>query len=772
MMTYVLNHWVWLVIVVVALAAMAADPQGVAAGIGKILRLVGSWPADITYKVQEWTQAALKGLLLFEPATSKDEKEAGEGDRKAPAARRSASWLTRHCLGLLVHVVLAGGVALGAYALESLRGALVQIGVPAGRAPIPLWLAIAFLLTGVPALVGSVFFEGAGWMPEPYRLFPEAKTGVRSGLFWVGVVGMVTSLWVGFNVWVTSGVILQLGQWPLMTNLLNATLGPLTIVTLAVCGFIILLGLPSVLAIPVGALWLSAEIVHVLSSKLQELVEAIAEHVVPQVVKVLSLPGQLVWGILSHLWAILCAAPLIGSLLRARPPTGENDQEQAPEDEFAQLKKELKIGEGQSPAPPRVVTPAVVSLEPKSSLMPVGRVGQGVAAPFLAFLGPFGGKGKLEMVAHVPLDEMPDAFVARMAHKLGAWQVGLSTKDIGIAKSLTSTRAEFESLLFARVGKKVGVRMPTKASSEELLVLPMDIRRVGGAREMLTSLRFESPSLKPLLVLELPLGHPQDAQVQEGLAEVERLWNDQLVLGGLVYDQASPLMRAVGQARQVELLAKTLAGLCVAHWHYPPNGYPVEELVPLTHAFPLLVLSVGSCALLPGPLHSSLDPARWATKDRPLGRGDLPHVVAKTQELIYRVSTDPHTRTVAVAEHLLADRPRVFVLMGGFGVKDPRFRQWLELVGSSLGSDGPTGRPVFLGGTGCPDNSVGAKLFAQAGCLQGLFPAELGSGAARGDTEAKPRGGRRKLGTTELELVPEPPEERGLGQRRVRPQMV
>jgi hypothetical protein len=278
---------------------------------------------------------------------------------------------------------------------------------------------------------------------------------------------------------------------------------------------------------------------------------------------------------------------------------------------------------------------------------------------------------------------------------------------------------------------------------------------------MLTSLHFEVPQQKVLLVLELPVGFREDHEVVENLGEVERLWREGMLLGALVYERGSPLAKSTSQARQVSLLAKIMACVCMAHRHYDPNRAASEELAAICRSYPLMLVSAASCGLLPGTPLSPLDPGNWATRGEPVGKGDLPHTIAKVEELVYRVCTDETTRSVTT-DAPLAERSRVLVVIAPMAPKrDPRFVPFAEEIEGHLGSDGPAGRPLLIGANGCSDGSVRTRFFAQVGCLQGLAVSELGClplseppGRGRGRKPKEPDG---------------PVPEVGVGRRRGRP---
>ncbi len=751
-MVDVQTHWFLIFLAIVALAAIAADPKAVAQGVANILLLIGSWPAEITQKVKEWCQSALRGLLLFESGSVEtDEKQ----------ETRSAAWLVHHCIGLLVHVLVAGSVGLGALSLEWLRGALVGFGLAAGESPIPPWLAIGLLLVGVPALWGSLLWEGIGWMPEPYRLIPRARTGVKGGLFWFALLGFTLSIFVGTIVWMDSTVILHLGTWPLLDQLFSIGMGPLVGVTLAICLGVIVLGVPAVLAIPVGAIWLAAELVHVLSSMVQKLLDALAEHVVPHVVRVLALPGQFVGSLLHHIWMILQRAPVVGGLVRE--PSNEDASQK---DDWEKLRRQLQPEPGVAEERPLIATKAV-SLEPKTSLVVVDEVGNRSASPFLRSLGDLGSKNDLEITAWLSPSRRPSLEVATQAHRLGARQVSLDSKDISHASSLASSPNQFHDLCLERGVQKIIATMPRKGS-EDVIFAFMEMRRFPGASKALRSLFFGLSQRQQLLpVLELPsISQLADEDILAGLANVQQLWQEGKILGAIIYDRTSPLAREVGQMRQQQLIGRTLAGVVVAHRHGLQNRSAVDELRVVTRSYPLVHLCVGSSALLPGQPLSPFDPGRWATRADPVGRGDFEHTRAKDEELLHRVATDPGCSTVAIQQPL-SSRSRLFVCISPFGPKDPRFQQLAEGIDVYLGSgEGPSGRAIYVGGNGTSDGSVGTRYFTQVAMVEGMDVSELSS--LPSEETAQKRGTRARASDL---LVP-PRARVSVNRRRGQPQAV
>jgi hypothetical protein len=742
------NPWViiGLVILGVLLVASALDEKGVVDALSIVFRL-GTVPYELVHKLGDRCKALL--FQIVGPSTTQAQGDAeGVPEHEATTTTQS-TWRAGEAI-LSRNLLLAATISMlsGMISLESERAPLVVFGTPEKINLLPAPIAIAVLVIAAPMLWGEILFEALGHAHVP--LFPKLTQSPRGRLYLkaYAILGAVLTLFMGVGIGLAAYIVVQKESWPELDAAVNIDL----VFVVVLVGFVLvralIVGVPGVVGLVAAIGWMVCSFLEVPLKVLADLSQAIETRLVPPIVKVLAFPGK-----------VLCRLPLIGPLLTsALPKTMGETIEVPPQDDWGKIRDDLGIAPREEPEG-HVINIKPVDNTPRISVIGTGEVGDRYLELVLKDVGLMGGEGGVESASLLVNGGHADRAVADMAHKLGAWLVGLGRQDYAMAHSLGNTPQEIEALLFGRLTQVLAQRMPKKKTGD-VIIIPMHARQVSTFADGLRTLSYQLQGLQHiLLMLELPQSHLHDETVSKGLTDFERLWKDHDVLGAVVYDPGSPLVQDVGSHRGLHLVTKTIAGVMLASRHDSSYPSPASALRDLTFDYPLIGIAASSRALLPGEPLRRFDPARWATRNRPLGRGDFEHTRSHVLEMLHTVPDDPQYRSIDWAGDT-TNRPKLPVVIAPFSSgRDPRYRQLMESVGTAGG-----GQNLVIGANGCSDGT-NARYFTQVGVLVGLKPDDL----QKQPPELPREKGSKSQGP---QLLPLPPSSRGTSRRRNRPQAV
>jgi len=296
-----------------------------------------------------------------------------------------------------------------------------------------------------------------------------------------------------------------------------------------------------------------------------------------------------------------------------------------------------------------------------------------------------------------------------------------ATRHAALLHSETEQHA-YHTLLCSLADQLVETHLETKASPAPLIFV-IDCHILADAVDMLEAIKHRLPLHSLVVVTELSGLDVQNATVQAGIVEMQRLYAEDILETTIVCDPHFLFASRYGEETQHQFLAQTLVGFVLAHKHNSQNNRSFTDVLHKLHTLsPFTAVSFASEQVATGSM-----PKRWAwvpgVKNQ-AGTGNYSDILAQTRVAIERVVTDESTRTFPAS--VSADAPVAILTSVPIALNDPRHAECVQDNARYVRQHYTNATSLTVRGNGCAyPHHIGGRFLVQASCLYPLAPASL-----------------------------------------------
>ncbi len=451
--------------------------------------------------------------------------------------------------------------------------------------------------------------------------------------------------------------------------------------------------------------------------------EVLGEEAIPNLIRVLSIPGRFLWNTFVRLPLIhLLGLPRLQAI---RAETGGQSERDG-----------LPLEGGQQSEQEDSVIHDRLSNR-KTVFMGIGTAGQRFAVRWRQALDDLHGTANLAAEGTLNLKQLSEA-PESVDSRGGVLNISTVRSEVQLASAQSSQQEKVWSLLLHALAERVATIYSNLGLQEEGqigVVLDTDVAHK--CADPLRELAKRLPGHLIFVVAFLPGTQSYDKQVQAGLATLAQLKEEGVVTAVLLVDPRSPLAREAGGERQELLLAKGLASLVVAHAHDQRNPTFAEELQRLGRHGRFVVGAFGSLSVINGR------PLRWfqaishSKNDDSKGFGRLSDAKRRARDLTEQLLVDERARTARIPLGVEAS-PSSLAYTVPIRLTDLRFRKFREDLEPWATEQAPIAVPAFVQGNGVRDGRLTGQYFVQVSLFYAIDPVMWVEGELEPEQPAAP----------------------------------